>query len=407
MNFPFFVAGRYLVSKRKKNFINIISLLSLAGVALSTAALIIVLSIFNGLEDLLRSLNNSFDPEIKIEAARGKSFLVTDSLITAIKQVEGVAFVTEVIEDYIYLRYREANQVVTMKGVSDDFLDQHRIDDKIVAGRLRFKEGDVHYAIIGRGIQYNLSVAVDDNQFALQAYYINPIKGSTPDPSTLYSRKSIFAGAAFSIVQNFDENYILVPLEFARDLMSMDQKRTALEVKTKAGTDPDRVHKHLKALLGEGFSVLNHEEQHKDLYRLLKMEKLFTFLAFAVLLGISSINIFFTLMMLAIDKKKDISVLAAMGATRQLIRKIFLTEGAIIAFLGSFTGLMLGAVFCALQSKYGIISMGMETSVTEGYPVKVLPLDFVNTLVVVSLLTVLISWRPAVLAARFVSVRNL
>ena len=196
MNFPLFVAGRYLVSKRKKNFINIISLLSLAGVAFSTAALIIVLSIFNGLEDLLRSLNNAFDPEIKIEASRGKSFVVTDSLKAAIRQVEGVEFVTEVIEDYVYLRYRDANQVVTMKGVSEDFLEQHRIDDKIVAGKLRLKEGDVSYAIIGRGIQYNLSVAIDDNQFALQAYYINNVRPGTVDPSKLYSRKSIFAGAA-------------------------------------------------------------------------------------------------------------------------------------------------------------------------------------------------------------------
>ncbi|MCK6616846.1 MAG: ABC transporter permease [Cyclobacteriaceae bacterium] len=407
MNFPLFVAGRYLVSKRKKNFINIISLLSLAGVAFSTAALIIVLSIFNGLEDLLRSLNNAFDPEIKVEASRGKSFTVTDSLLTAIRQVPGVETVTEVIEDYAYLRYREANQVVTMKGVSDDFLDEHRIDDKIVAGRLRLREGDVNYAIIGRGIQYNLSVAVDDNQYALQVYYINNVKSGTLDPTKLYSRKTLFAGSAFSIVQNFDENYIIVPLDFARDLLNMGNKRTSLEIKMKKSASEEQVQQQLKQLLGENFSVLNHQEQHKDLYRLLKMEKLFTFLAFAVLLGISSINIFFTLMMLAIDKKKDISVLSAMGASQPLIRRIFLTEGAIIAFLGAFIGLVLGGIFCWLQLEYGIISMGMETSVTEGYPVKVVPLDFLSTLLVVSILTFLISWRPAVLAARFASVQNL
>lgn len=407
MNFPLFVAGRYLVSRRKKNFINIISLLSLAGVAFSTAALIIVLSIFNGLEDLLRSLNNAFDPEIKIEASRGKSFAVNDSLLQTIKQVAGIETVTEVIEDYAYLRYRDANQVVTMKGVSDDFLKEHRIDDKIVAGRLRLNEGDVPYAIIGRGIQYNLSVAVDDNQFALQVYYINNVKPGTLDPSKLYTRKTIFAGSVFSIVQNFDENYIIVPLAFANDLLNMSDKRTALEIKTKKGADASAVHRQLKSLLGADFQVLNHEEQHRDLYRLLKMEKLFTFLAFAVLLAISSVNIFFTLMMLAIDKKKDISIMAAMGASHNVIRQIFLTEGAIIASLGAFIGLVFGGIFCWLQLEYGIISMGMETSVTEGYPVKVVPMDFVNTLLVVSVLTFLISWRPAVLAARFASVQNL
>lgn len=407
MNFPFFVARRYLISRRKKNFINIISILSLVGVAFSTAALIIVLSIFNGLEELLRSLNNSFDPEIKIEASRGKSFVCTDSLLNSIKQMDGVEFVTEVIEDYVYVRYRDANQVVTMKGVSANFLDQQRIDDKIVAGKMRLKEGDVSYAIIGRGIQYNLSVAVDDNQYAMQVYYINDVKSGSLDPSQLYSRKSIFAGSAFSIVQNFDENYIIVPVEFASDLLKMGNRRTALEIKTREGADGAGIHKKLKASLGDKFLVLNHEEQHKDLYRLLKMEKLFTFLALTVLLAISSINIFFTLMMLAIDKKKDISVLAAIGADQPLIRKIFLAEGAIIAFLGAFSGLMLGAVFCWLQSQYGIISMGMETSVTEGYPVKIVPLDFLNTLLVVAALTIVISWRPAVLATRFVSVQNL
>jgi lipoprotein-releasing system permease protein len=321
--------------------------------------------------------------------------------------VEGVAVVTEVIEDYAYLRYRDANQVVTMKGVSDDFLNEHRIDDKIVAGRLKLKEGDVPYAIIGRGIQYNLSVAVEDNQFALQVYYINNGKSGTLDPSRLYSRKTIFAGSVFSIVQNFDENYIIVPLEFASELLNMGQRRTALEVKTKKGANPAAVQQQLKERLGEKFFVLNHEEQHKDLYRLLKMEKLFTFLAFAVLLGISSVNIFFTLMMLVLDKRKDISVLSAMGASSGLIRHIFLAEGAIIAFLGAFIGLILGGIFCWVQLEYGIISMGMETSVTEGYPVKVVPVDFLNTLLVVSVLTLLISWRPAVLAARFASVQNL
>lgn len=407
MNFPFFVARRYLVSGRKKNFINIISILSLVGVAFSTAALVIVLSIFNGLEDLLRSLNNSFDPEIKIEASKGKSFPVTDSLLTAIQKIKGIEFVTEVIEDYAYLRYREANQVVTMKGVSQNFLDQHRIDDKIVAGKLRLKEGNVNYAIIGRGIQYNLSVAVDDNQYALQVYYINNVKSGVLDPSKLYTRKSIFPGSAFSIVQNFDENYIIVPLEFANELVNMGNRRTSLEIKIRPGVAGKEVQNELKALLGQNFLVLNHEEQHKDLYRLLKMEKLFTFLAFTVLLAISSINIFFVLMMLAIDKKKDISILSAMGASRLLIKKIFLTEGAMIALLGAFGGLLLGGLFCWLQYTYGIISMGMETSVTEGYPIKVVPLDFFNTLLVVSFLIFAVSWRPAVLASRFSSVQNL
>jgi lipoprotein-releasing system permease protein len=407
LNVPFFIARRYLFSKRKKNFINIISLLSLIGVAFSTAALIIVLSVFNGLEDLLHSLNNSFDPEIKVEATKGKSFLVEGELLKKIEAIEGVDIATEVIEDYAYVRYRDANQVIILKGVGDNFLDQHRIDDKIVDGRLRLKDGDVNFAIVGRGVQYALSIAVGDDQYALQVYYINNVKSGTIDPSTLYSRKSILPGAAFSIVQNFDENYVIVPLDFAKELLNYGNKRTSLEIKTKPSADVLQVQHDLKKLLGENFSVLNAEEQHKDLYRLLKMEKLFTFLAFTLLLGISSINIFFSLMMLALDKKKDISVLAAMGAGQGFIRKIFLTEGALIAIGGTLVGLVLGGFFCWLQMNHGIISMGMETSVTEGYPIKVVPMDFLYTMAMVSVITFLASYRPAVLAARSPAVQNL
>ena len=153
--------------------------------------------------------------------------------------------------------------------------------------------------------------------------------------------------------------------------------------------------------------LLNHEEQHRDLYRLLKMEKLFTFLALSVLLGISAINIFFSLMMLALDKKKDISILSALGANGARIKRIFIVEGAMIALGGATLGILLGGIFCLLQQQYGLISMGMETSVTAGYPVKMKLVDFVGTLAVVSVLTFLISWRPAVLAARSVSVHNL
>lgn len=407
MNLSFFIARRYLLSKRKKNFINVISILSLIGVAFSTAALIIVLSVFNGLDDLLRSLNNSFDPEIKIEATKGKSFEINDDLLEKIELVEGVDIVTEVIEDYAYVRYRDANQIVTLKGVSDNFVDQHRIDEKIIDGKLQLKKGDVPYAIVGRGVQYALSIAVGDDQYALQVYYINTVKSGSLDPAKLYSRKSILPGASFSIIQGFDENYVIVPLDFSKELLNYGNKRTSLEIKTNPDADILLVQRSLKDLLGSTFSVLNADEQHKDLYRLMKMEKLFFFLAFSVLLGVSSINIFFSLMMLALDKKKDISVLTAMGADKSLIRRIFVTEGALIAISGTLLGLTLGGIFCWLQLRFGIISMGMQTSVTEGYPIKVIPSDFLYTLLVVFLITFLTSFRPAVLAARSASVQNL
>lgn len=380
----------------------------MGGVAFITAALIIVLSVFNGLEDLLRTLNNSFDPQIKIQSGTRKSFEISDGLIKKIEKVKGVEVVTEVIEDYALVRYRDANQVITLKGVSENFLKQKRIPpEAIVEGELKLKEKNTNYAVIGRGVQYTLSIAINEPLYPLQVYYIRNLKSVGLDPSKLYSQKNIAPGGVFSIVQNFDENYVIVPLEFAQELLTYGNKRTSLEIKVASEANIYAVERALQEVLGEEFIVLNHEEQHQDLYKLLKMEKLFTFLALTLLLIIGSINIFFSLMMLALDKKKDISILSAMGADGNQIRNIFMAEGALIAFLGTFIGLALGGIFCFLQLKFGIISMGMETSITQGYPIQVKIVDFVLALLVVSLVTLLISAYPAKLASRFAAVRHL
>jgi lipoprotein-releasing system permease protein len=408
LNLPFFIARRYLLSKRKKNFINIISMLSMIGVAFITAALVIVLSVFNGLEDLLRSLNNSFDPEIKIEATQGKSFHATPAVLKKVAAVAGVKVVTEVIEDYAYVRYHEANQIVTLKGVSENFIYHGRIPvESITQGKLRLKERNIPYAMLGQGIANTLTVDANNTAFPIQVYYIKNVKGGSTDPSRMYSRLNILPGGVFSIIQNIDESYMLVPLDFAQELLNYGDKRTSLEIKTAAGSDVQKVKLALQGVLGESFRVMNQEEQHKDLYSLLKFEKLFTFLAFSLLLGVGSINIFFSLMMLALDKKKDISVLAAMGGNQYLIRNIFLAEGALIAFIGALTGLVIGGVICWLQQYFGMVSMGMATSITQGYPVKMDWMDFMATLAVVSVLTIIISYRPAVLAARFGSPQQL
>ncbi len=407
MNLSLFIAKRYFFSKRKQNFINIISILSMVGVAFSTAALIIVLSVFNGLEGLLRSLYVSFDPELKIEAVQGKSFEVNDDLLSKINSIEGVAVVTQVIEDYAYIRYRDADVVATIKGVSDNFIDQHRLDDRIVQGELKLKQGGIDYAIIGRGIQYALSVAVEDEMYALQVFYIKDLKQTSLDPSKMYSRKSIRPGGVFSIEKNYDENYVFLPLDFVVDLLDYGNKRTALEIKTKEGANINDVKQKVSEALGKSFRVLTNEEQQKDLYRLLKIEKLFTFLALSLLITVGSINIFFSLMMLAIDKKKDISILSAIGANQKLIRRIFFSEGAIISFIGAASGLILGGFICWAQDQFGLVGMGMENAVVPNYPVKLIWSDFALTSLVIVAITFLVSFYPAILASRSYSTQNL
>lgn len=407
MNLPFFIATRYLFSRRKKNFINIISIISVLVVAIITAALVVVLSVFNGLEELLRSLNNSFDPPLKVEATAGKSFEVTDDLLNRIQSVKGVSMVTEVIEDFAYVRYRDANQLVTLKGVSNNFIDQHRIDDNIVLGEAALERNGVPLAMVGMGIRNTLSIDLNDELHAMHVYYIKNTEGATIDPSRLYTQKAIYPGGVFSIIQNLDDNYIIAPLGFVVDLLDYGNRRTSLEIMVPNERETDHVQSGLQEVMGEGFRILNREQQHKDLYKLVRMEKLFSFLAFALLLAIGSINIYFTLMMLALDKKGDVSILSAMGAQLKTIRNVFLLEGGFIAILGTFLGIVIGGSLCLLQQQFGFVSLGMESAVVEGYPVKMDFQDIFYILATMSLITFMISHRPATLAARFSSVQHL
>lgn len=379
----------------------------MVGVAICTMALIIVLSVFNGLEDLLERLYGTFDPELKIEATRGKSFEVTEGLLDSIKSVEGVTIITEVIEDYVYVRYRDADIVATIKGVSDNFLDQHRIDSAIVSGELRLKDNNINYAIIGRGIQYSLSVMPGNTLYPLQIYYIKDARPGTIDISRLYNKKNILPGSVFAIEKNYDENYIFTPLDFAADLLNYENRRTSLELMIDDQVKVEKIEKELQNLLGTKYNVLSNQEQHMDLYRLLNLEKLFAFLAFSLILAVGSLNIFFSLTMLGLDKKKDISVLYAIGGNDHLIRRIFIFEGAIISFGGALIGMLIGAVLVYLQQEVGIISMGMETSVLENYPVKMKVSDFIYTSCSLIFITMLISVRPAVVATKHYSVNNL
>ena len=408
MNLPFFIARRYLLSKRKKNFINVISIISVAAVAIIAAAIIIVLSIFNGLGDLLHAINNSFDPEIKVVATMGKSFEVNAELLNRIKKVKGVKIVTEVVEDYAYARYNGANQVVMVKGVGDNFLNQERIPrESIVEGALQLKKGGVNRALIGYGVKSTLSISVDEDFYPLQLYYVKNSKAGTVDPSKLYAQKSIYPGGVFSIIQSFDESYVIVPLDFAVDLFNYGSRRTSLEIKVDETADVNDVETGIQDVLGDKFNVLNAEEQHQDLYRVLRLEKLFASVAAILLLVIGSINIYFSLMMLALDKKRDITVLASMGASANLLKKVFITEGLLIGIIGTTLGLVTGAIVVVLQQHFSLVSMGMNSAVVDGYPVKMVFSDFAYVFLVMTVVTILISSRPAELASRFASVQNL
>ena len=407
MNLPAFIARRYFLSKKKKNFINVISIISMLVVGIATMALVIVLSVFNGLEGLLRSLYGTFDPQIEIRAAEGKSFIYEPSLKEKIYGIENISSIAETIEDNALIKYKNAQRVVRLKGVSQDFLDQKRLDKSLVYGSLDLEKGEINYALVGRGIQYDLQINPSNDFYTIQVWYPRDIRPGITNPEKIATIRHILPGGIFAIEKYYDDNYIIVPLSFATELMSYGNRRNTLEIQVKKIEKIAETKSELKALLGEGFTVKTNDEIHEDLYKVLKIEKFFVFFTFSVIIAIASINIYFALTMLAIDKEKDISILKAMGANSSLISKIFICQGAIVAFTGAFSGLALGLLVSLLQQKFGLISMGMETAIMEAYPIKVETMDVVFTCLCIVLITFLASFQPARLAAKKFLVRDL
>ncbi|ALD22197.1 MULTISPECIES: ABC transporter permease [unclassified Hymenobacter] len=402
MNVALLIARRYFSSKKKRNIISIISNISMVGVAVGTMALIIVLSVFNGLEDLVRSLYGKSDPDLKITALKGKSFEVDAPLLTRLRAMPGVALVTEVIEDNALLRYHDRQMVVKMKGVSDNFFAQSNIDSALVQGDHRLEKEGGEYALIGAGVQHELSIALDNRLAPLTLLYPRNTGKRTLsfNPENAFNELPILAGGVFLIEQNIDDSYVFVPLNFAQKLLNYGDKRTSLEVKVSQSRTIEEVKGEVKELLGPKFSVLDSDEQHVSLLKAIKVEKMFVFITFAFILLIASLNIFFSLSMLVIDKRKDVAILQAMGAGQRTIRNIFLFEGAIVAQVGAITGLVIGVTICWLQQTFHLVSMGMATSVVDSYPVKMQLSDIVWTGVAIIIITIVVSIRPALSASK-------
>jgi len=376
-------------------------------VGISTMSLIIVLSVFNGLEGLLRSLYESFDPEIAIFPSEGKSFDYSADMQKALVSLPGTADISEVVEDNVLIKYNNAQRVVRMKGVSENYLAQGRLQQSIVTGKPVLTAEGISHAIIGRGIQYDLSIQPSNDFFTLQVYYPRTIKPGISDPTSLYKVQHLMPSAVFAIEKYYDDNYIYVPMSFALSLLDYGSKRSSLEVTCTEGYDREKLRNEIQAALGDKFRVLLGEEIHQDLYKILRIEKLFVFILLTLIIGIASINIYFVLTMLAIDKKKDMAILATQGASKKLIQNIFMKEGAMIAITGAGTGLFLGLAISFLQQEFGIISMGMQTTIMDAYPIRVEGTDVLATCAAIILITVLIAIQPARLAAKNILLKDL
>jgi len=407
MNLSFFIARKYFLSGKKKNFINVISIISMLVVAVGTMALIISLSVFNGLEGLLRSMYGHFDPDLVVTPTSGKSFVNKASYMEKIQSAEGVIGFNEVIEDNVLVEYKEAQRLVRMKGVGKDFDRYSGIKNVMVAGQFPLERDSIFYALIGRGVQYDLSLSLRDDFYTLQMYYPKDIGPGVVNPSRMYNLLNILPGGVFAIEKYYDENYVFVPVAFAKQLLNYGDRISSYDIYIDEGANAASVKDKIQQSLGADFKVMIGEELHSDLYKVLKIEKLFVFLILVSIIGIASINIFFSLTMLVIEKKKDISILFAQGASTGLIRNIFLYEGCIVAFSGALIGLVLGVGLSWLQQQFGLIGMGMNSAVMNAYPVKIEALDIVITVLAVTVITILASIQPASKASKSFSTHTL
>jgi lipoprotein-releasing system permease protein len=370
------------------------------GVAMGTMALVVVLSVFNGLQDLVREVYSSFDAEMKVEAEIGKSFEVTAEIREKLEGISEIKAFTEVIEDNALIIFKDQQVVARIKGVENNYMKLKRLDTLLLAGEALLYDREVNHAIIGAGVARELSLRMGGDWRGLRMVYPKKLRPGAPVGRNSVRRKSIVAAGVFNIEQSYNDSYVFVPLNYAKDLMSYGNRRSAIEIFTKEGVSVSSVKEKVSEALGEDFRVLDSDEQHSSLLKAIEIEKLFVFITLSFITAIAAFNVFFTLSMLAIEKKKDISVLYAMGATNKLIRQIFLKEGAIIAFSGCIVGLVLGLGLALAQQELKLIGMGMQNAMVMAYPVKIQALDFLLVGVSISVITLLTSYRPAVIASR-------
>lgn len=399
MNTPFYIAKRYLFSKKSLNAINFISGISVLGVFVGSAALIIILSVFNGFENLVLSMYNTFTPEIRIEPSKGKTFDPASAHFNALRRDRSIANFTEVLEEKALLRYGKAQYIGFVKGVSASFTNNENLDSSLVEGSFTLKNEDENYAVIGSAVQAYLSININNDFQNLEIY--SPQKGAVNsiNPAEEFVLRTIHPVGVYQVQQQFDE-FVIVPLEFARELLGEEKNVSAIEITLKQGESVDEAQKKISLLLGPEFMVKNRIQQNQLLYKTLSWEKFATYMILTFVLIIAIFNIIGSLTMLVMDKLKDIALLSSMGASSGLIRSIFFLEGIMISLIGCIGGMLTGLIFCLFQQKYALIKMDMPNLTTDAYPIHLQWGDFVVVFLTVSIISAIASFISSNLSVK-------
>ena len=389
MNFPFYIARRYLFSKKKHNAINIISGISVCGVALATLALVCTLSVFNGFQDMVASFFTAFDPQLKITVREGKVFDAQDERIRAVCALPEVEVFTETLEENAMVQYKDRQAMVVLKGVEDNFEELTAIDSILYgAGEFVLHDSIVNYGVMGVELVATLGTGLEFVD-PLQIYLPKRnAKVNMANPGASFNRDYLYSPGVVFVVnqQEYDGKYILTSLDFLRQLLDYTTEVSAMELKLKSNVNTSSVQSKIENILGDDFVVQNRYQQQADIFRIMEIEKLM----------IACFNVIGSLSMLILDKKDGVVTLRSLGASDKLISRIFLFEGRLISLFGAISGIVLGLILCFIQQKFGIISLGGGggTFVVDAYPVSVHAWDVVLIFITVLAVGFLSVWYP-------------
>ncbi len=397
MNLPLHIARRYLFSKKSKNIINIISWISMISIGVGSLALIVVLSVFNGLQSLVESMYENFEPDLKITIVEGKTIDLVDFPLDSITQLEGVKDYTKVIEEVVGVKNGANQGIATLKGVDNSFLSMTNIDTALIDGQAILESNGVNYGLIGYGVASKLALYLDNGQ-NLTIYVPKRGSASSLNISSAFTFKQITPSGIFFINPEFDEKYIIVPFDFLAEATQRTNQITALELTIDNSNQLEAIQLQMKKILGNEYLVKNRYERNALLYKTNQAEKWVTFMILAFILLIAAFNILSSLTILIMDKKEDIKVLRSMGASKRLIKKIFFAEGILINAIGAGGGLLLGTIICLLQQYVGLLKLG--GGIVEYYPVEIQPIDFILIAVTVMVIGGFSSYFPVKLLTK-------
>lgn len=394
MKLSVYIAKRYLFAKKSRNAINIISAVSVAGVAVGTMALIIVLSVFNGLEGLVSSIFNTFDPDLKITVAEGKVFVPDSTNLVRLSEINGISAYSLTLEENALLRYGDRQYIAIIKGVDDNFTKVTSLDSSMWEGEFRLKtENNRPEAVIGVGVANYLGIRINFIT-PLNIYVPKRTESINADPENAFIRKYIFPSGVFEIEQEFDSKYVFIPLDFAHELLEYNNEISSIEIKTDASEEINKIQASVKKIFGKDFVVKNRLEQQAIFYKVMRSERLAIFIILSLILLIASFNIIGSLTMLIIEKERDIEILKSLGADNNLIRKIFIFEGWMISIIGAFAGIIAGFIICWLQQRFGLIKLNSESLIMNAYPITMKLKDFIIVPATVLIIGYWAAWYP-------------